>query len=323
MPAEEYNNGLWKWGETGECKYESQEEAEDDNIEYEEEQNNKIMKKESKIKEIDGDKRHIISIEEDDTTVTIVYEKDIHDEEEEEIIDEEEAIEEEVEEVEEEEEEEENNFRAWDKKYNNTVMEKRVFNIENKFETRENGKQVVTGYGSIFASRSENLGGFYEYISPTAISQETIEKSDTRALINHDQNLILARQSAGNLKLSVDKKGLRYEFEIPEGLSYGKDLAINMKNGNINQSSFAFTVSDDEWDTDDNGNDIRTITGIDQLFDVSPVTYPAYKQAGSDLVVAQRGLAMYKEKQEIKEEENDLVARSLATLKIELIKRKK
>ena len=31
MPAEECKNGMWKWGETGECKYESQAEAEEDN----------------------------------------------------------------------------------------------------------------------------------------------------------------------------------------------------------------------------------------------------------------------------------------------------
>ena len=201
-------------------------------------------------------------------------------------------------------------------------MEKRIFNIENRFEKREDGQEVVVGYGSIFNSRSENLGGFYEYISPTAISEETIAKSDVRALINHDANLILARSTSGTLDLWVDEKGLKYEFEIPE-TSYGKDLAINMKNGNLNQSSFAFTVGDDEWSTDDNGNDIRTITSIDKLFDISVVSYPAYSQADSDLVVAQRGLAMYKEKQEIKEEETDLVARSLAKLKIELIKRTK
>ena len=190
------------------------------------------------------------------------------------------------------------------------------------FETREDGQEVVVGYGSIWNSRSENLGGFYEYISPDAISQDTIEKSDVRALINHDPNLVLARSTAGNLSLSVDEKGLRYEFSIPE-TSYGKDLAINMKNGNINQSSFAFTVGADEWSTDEDGNDIRTITSIEKLYDVSPVTYPAYSQAESDLVVAQRALAMYKENKEIKEEETDLVARSLAQLKIELIKRKK
>ena len=213
-------------------------------------------------------------------------------------------------------------LKIWDKKYNNTIMEKRLFNIENRFETKEDGQEVVVGYGSIFNSRSENLGGFYEYISPTAISEETIAKSDVRALINHDQNLILARSTTGTLNLTVDEKGLRYEFSIPE-TSYGKDLAINMKNGNINQSSFAFTVGSDEWSTDEDGNDVRTITSIDKLYDVSPVTYPAYSQADSDLVVAQRGLAMYKEKQKIKEEENDLVARSLAKLKIELIKRTK
>ena len=272
MPAEECNNGKWKWGQTGECKYETQEEAEKDNEDYylEENKEQKCDKCEEPCGSCDEEIRNI-----------------------------------------------------WDNKYNNISMEKRLFNIENRFETKEDGQEVVVGYGSIFNSRSENLGGFYEYISPTAISEETIAKSDTRALINHDQNLILARQSAGTLNLSIDEKGLKYEFEIPEGLSYGKDLAINMKNGNINQSSFAFTVAEDEWSTDEDGNDIRTITSIDRLYDVSPVTYPAYKMADSDLVVAQRGLAMYKEKQEIKEEENDLVMRSLAKLKIELIKRKK
>ena len=36
MPAEECNNGKWKWGETGECEYDSQEEAEKDNEDYNE-----------------------------------------------------------------------------------------------------------------------------------------------------------------------------------------------------------------------------------------------------------------------------------------------
>jgi len=211
--------------------------------------------------------------------------------------------------------------KIWDKKYNNMKTEKRIFNLESRFETREDGTEAVVGYGAVFNSRSENLGGFHEYISPEAITSETIEKSDVRALINHDQNLVLARSSSGTLKLNVDETGLRYEFNIPE-TSYGKDLAINMKNGNISQSSFAFVVGADEWSTDEDGNDIRTITKIDRLYDISPVVYPAYSQAESDLVVAQRGLAVYKEKQETENENKDLVLRSLANLKIELIKRK-
>ena len=409
MPAIQCENNKWKWGESGECIYNSQEEAEKDNTDYrdmtnlnskgydnavslikegkynidsdwdftaadgnellgddewdeyakwflaydsdaEEDtkgkygypfgKNGEVYRKaliatrqyagrfkleaifdaagklidmiDSKEAGVDiNEKRHVISITEDDKTVTIVYEKDLEDEEYHE--EPEEEITEDV--------INENEIKVWDKKFNNTTMEKRIFNIENRFETKEDGKELVTGYGSIFNSRSENLGGFYEYKSPTAISKETIEKSDVRALINHDANLILARNTSGTLDLTVDEKGLKYSFEIPE-TSYGKDLAINMKNGNLNQSSFAFTVADDEWNTDEDGNDIRTITAIDRLYDISVVSYPAYSQAESDLVVAKRGLTLYKEKKEIKEEEKDLVARSLAKLKIELIKRK-
>ena len=104
-------------------------------------------------------------------------------------------------------------------------------------------------------------------------------------------------------------------------LSYAKDLSVNLRNGNITQSSFAFTISSDVWSTDDEGNDIRTITGIDKLYDISSVTYPAYAHAESDLIVAQRGLAVYKERKENQKEENDLVKRSLLKLKIELKKR--
>jgi len=207
-------------------------------------------------------------------------------------------------------------------------MEKRTFNIETRVDTNEEGRDIVVGHASVYDSKSNDLGNFYEYIERGAFTQELIEQSDVRALINHDQNLILARNTSGTLKLNADEKGLRYEFEMPE-TSYGKDLAISMKRGDITQSSFAFTVSEDEWSTNDLGENIRTITKIDRLYDVSPVTYPAYSQAESDLVVAQRGLKEYQEslveetKEDIKEEtENNLVVGSLTSLKIELIKRK-
>ena len=263
MPAEECNNGKWKWGKTGECKYDSQEEAEKDNEDY--------YENEDDMKETDSDNQRDIKI--------------------------------------------------WDKKYNNIVMEKRIYNIESRVEETSDGKEVVIGHASVYNSRSNNLGGFYEYIAEGAFTDDLIMKSDVRALINHDPNLVLARNTKGTLKLQADEKGLRYEFEIPQ-TSYGKDLAINLKNGNISQSSFAFTVKSDEWSSDDEGNDIRTITEIDRLYDISAVTYPAYNMAESDLIVAQRGLACYKEQKEKQNEENDLVARSLAKLKIELVKRK-
>ena len=210
------------------------------------------------------------------------------------------------------------NINIWDEKFND--MEKRIYNIETRTEEREDGTPVVIGHASLYNTRSANLGGFYEVIKDGAFTSELIDKSDVRALINHDQNLILGRSTSGTLKLDADEKGLRYEFDVPQ-TSYGKDLLISMKRGDITQSSFAFTVADDTWETDDDGNSIRTIKKIDRLYDVSPVTYPAYPEV-SDIAVAQRGLACYKEKIEKKEEEKDLVARSLTSLKIELAKRK-
>ena len=214
---------------------------------------------------------------------------------------------------------EENRKNIWDKKYNN-IMEKRIFNIETRAEESEEGNQIITGHASMYDTRSENLGGFYEYIEAGAFTPELIAKSDTRALINHDQNLILGRTTSGTLRLTADEKGLRYEFDVPQ-TSYGKDLVVSMQRGDITQSSFAFTVAEDDWTTDEAGNNIRTIKKIERLYDVSPVTYPAYPEA-NDLIVAQRGLATYKEKVERENEEKDLVKRSLVSLKIELKKRK-
>lgn len=202
----------------------------------------------------------------------------------------------------------------WDKKYNNS-MEKRLFNIETRMEEGET--MNVVGHASVYNTMSEDLGGFREIIAPGAF--DDVLENDVRALINHDGNLILARTTSGTLKLSTDEKGLKYEFDMPQ-TSYGKDLAISMKRGDVTQSSFAFTVENDNWETKD-GMDVRTITKVKRLFDVSPVTYPAYPDA-DDLVIAQRGLSVYKEKQERLKEEKDLVKRSLLNLNIELQKRK-
>ena len=254
---------------------------------------------EEKMNDMKIEKRHIREIIEDDKTITIVYGKsdewegyidnDMND-----TMEEEEVMEESYH-YDKEEEEDEKTFRN-----NNPNVEKRTFNLESKIETREvDGKErnVVVGYGSVYNSRSENLGGFYEYISEGAFTDELINSSDVRALINHDPNLILARSKngKGTLKLNADSKGLKYEFVMPD-TSYARDLLINMKNNNLNQSSFAFTIPSggDEWSSDESGNNIRTINKIDRIFDISVVTYPAYSQAASDVMVAQRGLKEYK-----------------------------
>lgn len=212
-------------------------------------------------------------------------------------------------------------------------IEEKYTNMKNKeirtiqvqdLEVRMDGdKPKVIGYASVFGSLSNDLGGFREYIGKDAFEGRL--EDDVRFLINHD-GLPLARTTNGTLKLSVDEKGLKYEAEMPDTTD-SRDLMELLKNGTVNQSSFAFIVEEDSWEMND-GQNIRTIDKISRLFDVSAVTYPAYEEATSS--VALRSLDNWnkqkenleKEKQETKKEEQDLFNRSLAKLRLKVLKHK-
>lgn len=154
--------------------------------------------------------------------------------------------------------------------------EKEIRNIGNISSSEESRK--VEGYALVFNSESEDLG-FFETISPEAINEETIRKSDVMCLLDHSKErgiLARSRYGKGSLKLSIDEVGLRYEFDAPK-TSLGDELLEMLRRGDINQSSFAFTVASggDRWEKKD-GKYYRTITKIERLYDVSPVYQPAY-----------------------------------------------
>ncbi|MCP3669090.1 MAG: HK97 family phage prohead protease [Gammaproteobacteria bacterium] len=158
-------------------------------------------------------------------------------------------------------------------------IETRVFTNDVIESRSEDDKTVVRGHAAVFNKRSENLGGFQEIIEPGAF--DDVMGDDVRALFNHDANLILGRSKSGTLDLSVDETGLAYEIDMPDTQA-ARDLLVSMGRGDVDQSSFAFTVKDDEWEEKD-GQYIRTIKKADRLFDVSPVTYPAYPDADAGL----------------------------------------
>lgn len=156
-------------------------------------------------------------------------------------------------------------------------IERRTFKVEIRAASDANSR-TVEGYGAVFASESEELWGFFEVIEPTAFDEADMD--DVRALFNHDPSKILGRTSAGTLSLSIDDKGLRYSFEMPETTT-GNDLLVSMKRGDINQSSFAFTIREDSWEDMPDGRTLRHIRKIGKVYDVSPVTYPAYVAASA------------------------------------------
>ena len=139
---------------------------------------------------------------------------------------------------------------------------------------------TIRGYAAVFNSPSEDLGGFIEYIAPGAF--DNVMNDDVRGFYNHDWNYLLGRVSSGTLRLSLDEKGLAYEIDLPN-TTYANDLVELMRRGDVNQSSFAFMIEADKWETKGKQN-IRTITKVSRLIDVAPVVIPAYPAATSGLV---------------------------------------
>jgi hypothetical protein len=155
-------------------------------------------------------------------------------------------------------------------------IERRI--IKTKIEVRAEGEgdqPTIVGHGAVFNSLSDDLGGFREMIMPGAFS-EAVESDDVRALFNHDPNLILGRNISGTLRLAEDGVGLNYEIDPPE-TQYAKDLMVSIQRGDVDQSSFGFRVIEESWRQPDDENPLPTrILHKVRLFDVSPVTFPAY-----------------------------------------------
>ena len=153
-------------------------------------------------------------------------------------------------------------------------------------------------------------GKFAERVARGAFDKA--DMANTVALFNHDWNQPLARAGKG-LHLQVDEVGLKYRFELGDQ-SYAKDLAENIRTGNVSTSSFGFTVGDDSWERRDNGVHLRTINEVETLFDVSPTTQGAYPttevglrslEAAMDREVEDELRKLEEEEEEMKMEEEE------------------
>jgi HK97 family phage prohead protease len=200
-------------------------------------------------------------------------------------------------------------------------LERRTVNltelrVQNKPNGADGGKIVRTieGHAAVFNQWSETLGGFFPYkerVLPGAF-KDSVEKDDIRALFNHNPDYVLGRNKSGTLHLEEDEKGLKVIIYPPD-TQWARDLLVSIDRGDITQMSFGFIVESDRWGLED-GMDIRELHKV-KLFDVSPVTYPAYPQ--TDVGVRSMDEVFKKHK----EEERQIKAKK-AKEKLDLYKRK-
>lgn len=133
----------------------------------------------------------------------------------------------------------------------------------------------ISGYAAVFGALSEDLGGFRERIRRGAFAK-TIQTADVRALWQHDASYVLGRTTNGTLRLQEDELGLRIEVDPPD-TTWARDAMTTMRRGDVNQMSFGFETVEDKWMRAKDGETERELVEVN-LFDVSPVTFPAYPQ---------------------------------------------
>jgi HK97 family phage prohead protease len=176
------------------------------------------------------------------------------------------------------------------------VVEHRVAGLEGlEFrDTTETGDGTMTlsGHAAVFERLSLPLydwqfGQFNERIARGAFEAALNRNPDVHLVIGHDMTRVLARTQSKTLELREDPAGLRVFARIDPALSFASDLRIQMKRGDVDQMSFAFTVQRDEWLIENPETPeervIRTITEVGELYDVSVVAQGAYPQTDAQL----------------------------------------
>jgi uncharacterized protein len=123
-----------------------------------------------------------------------------------------------------------------------------------------------------------------EHIMPGAFDRAMKEAQDVRGLFNHDPSQLLGRTSAGTLALSITDVGLAYEIPFAPTDPDHQRVASKLDRGDVTGSSFAFVATRTSWieqkTADGNWIYIRQVEDLD-LYDVGPVTFPAYTGATS------------------------------------------
>jgi uncharacterized protein len=172
---------------------------------------------------------------------------------------------------------------------NRVKQEFRRVGIAPKVTRADGQKPVISGYAAVFWDPND-VGSEYslysdivERIRPGAFDR-AVREDDVRGLYNHEECEVLGRTKSGTLRLSVDLKGLRYEIDPPD-TETGNDVVTLLERGDIDGSSFQFEATRVTWEEFKANPDAPTkyVRWIEEvkLYDVGPVTFPAYTSATS------------------------------------------
>ena len=140
-------------------------------------------------------------------------------------------------------------------------------------------RKVVKGYASTF-NQPYTLWEDDEFVVQEQVDSKAFEGADMSDVIfqyNHEGR-VFARVSNGTLTVGTDDTGLSIEADLG-GTDIGQQLFQEIKGGYTTKMSYGYTVSDSKWEEskleDGRTLEMRTVTGISKVYDVSAVSIPA------------------------------------------------
>ena len=137
----------------------------------------------------------------------------------------------------------------------------------------ENNELHIAGYFAGFNSNYEMFDGASESIAQGAFTNSL--QNDVRALINHDDTLVIGRTTAGTLAIREDDFGLWGDVIINPKDTDAMNIYARVQRGDVNQCSIGFFITSEETEFREDGSVHWTIKDVD-LFEVSVCTFPAY-----------------------------------------------
>lgn len=146
-------------------------------------------------------------------------------------------------------------------------------------EAAEQEKKIVRGYASVF-NHPYTLYEDRDMVIQEQVSETAFNDADMGDVIlqyNHEGR-VFARTKNGTLTVTPDKKGLSVQADLG-GTTIGEQLYEEIRGGYTTQMSYGYTVNGAEWSKreleDGRILELRTITSIDKVYDVSAVSIPA------------------------------------------------
>ena len=175
----------------------------------------------------------------------------------------------------------------------------------------EGESRTIAGTAIVFNAESEVLDDwgmrFREVILPEAATMEFLNTQDIKMNMLHDRQLTIARanKGKGSLRLSVDDKGVNFEFEAPK-CDIGDRCLEMVRRGDYSGCSFEFWPEDYDVEEREGGKDVK-ITHK-KFRAISALTIgldPAYRQTSVNARELQENTDTFKARKAEEEKEKE------------------